>query len=352
MPEYLAPGVYVEEVSYRAKSIEGVPTSTAGFVGETSTGPTNEPCLVQSVAEFESLYGTECHVAQAARAFFAQGGRRLFVFRVTGAVDHAAALRALEGIREIAIVAAPGVDATDALVAHATRCNRFALVDAPRTPTIEEAIAWRTRVDSPYAAVYYPWPRAGSMDVPPSGVVAGLYARTDLEHGVWKAPAGVTEPITGVTGLERPLSEAEISDLVAGGINPFRALPDGSIVAWAAHTTSSDPEWKYVNVRRYLSYLERSLDRGTQWTVFEPNGAPLWADVQETIGDFLEGEYRTGGLVGRTPEEAYFVRCDQTTMTRDDIDRGLLVCLVGVAPARPAEFVIIRIGRWTADHRP
>jgi phage tail sheath protein FI len=352
VPEYLAPGVYVEEVSYRAKSIEGVPTSTAGFVGETSTGPTNEPCLVQSVAEFESLYGTECHVAQAASAFFAQGGRRLFVFRVSGAVDHAGALRALEEIREIAVVAAPGADATDVLVAHATRCNRFALVDPPKALSVEEMVDWRTRVDSPYAAAYYPWLRVGSMDVAPSGVAAGLYARTDLEHGVWKAPAGVNEPITGATGLERVLSEAEIGELVAGGVNPFRALPDGAIVAWGARTTSSDPDWKYVNVRRYLSYLEHSIDRGTQWTVFEPNGTPLWADVQQTIGSFLEGEHRAGGLVGRTADEAYFVRCDQTTMTQEDIDQGLLVCLVGVAPARPADFVIVRIGRWTADHRP
>lgn len=207
-------------------------------------------------------------------------------------------------------------------------------------------LEWRRRIDSPYAAVYYPW----LGDVPPSGVVAGMYARTDLEHGVWKAPAG--EPLAGAVELAYDLTESEVGALASGGVNPLRSLPDRGIVAWSAHTTSSDPEWKYVNVRRYVSYLEHSIDRGTQWTVFEPNGPQLWDDVRETIASFLDSQFREGALLGNKPEQAYFVKCDRTTMTQDDIDHGLLVCLVGVAPLRPAEFVIIRIGRWTADHRP
>jgi phage tail sheath protein FI len=351
MPEYLAPGVYVEEVSYRAKSIEGVSTSTAGFVGTTASGPTLEPCLVQSFTEFEETFGGGCYLGHAARAFFAQGGHRLFVQRITCPDDYARGLQALESVREIAIVAAPGVEAAEELVEHATRCNRFAVLDAGKGRTVEDVLALRERIDSPYAAQYYPWLRMrGDVDVPPSGFIAGMYARVDVERGVWKAPAG--EPIRDATGLETTLTQAQMEQLVSHGINPFRVLPDGQIAAWAARTGSSDPEWKYVNVRRYLTYLEHSIDRGTQWTVFEPNSEPLWGAMRETIWNFLHGHFRAGALAGRKPEEAFFVKCDRSTMTQDDLDHGLLVCLVGVAPVRPAEFIVIRIGRWTADHRP
>jgi phage tail sheath protein FI len=351
MPEYLAPGVYVEEVSYRARSIEGVSTSTAGFVGRAAIGPTLEPCLVQSFIEFEQTFGGDCYLAHSVRAFFAQGGRRLFVQRITGPDEYARGLQALESVREIAIVAAPGADAAEELLEHATRCNRFAVLDPGKGQTLEDVLATRERIDSPYAALYYPWLRTrGDVDVPPSGFVAGMYARIDLERGVWKAPAG--EPIRDATGLETTLTQAQIEQLVSAGINPFRVLPDGQVSAWAARTASSDPEWKYVNVRRYLTYLEHSIDRGTQWTVFEPNGEPLWMAMRETISNFLYGDFRAGALAGRTGEEAFFVKCDRSTMTQDDLDQGLLVCLVGVAPVRPAEFIIIRIGRWTSDHRP
>ena len=345
MPEYLAPGVYVEEVAFRAKTIEGVATSTAGFVGPTAMGPLREPVRVESLAEFEATFGNRCHVAQAAQAFFAQGGRRLFVQRVED--DYAQGLQAFERVPEIAIVAAPGADAAALLADHATRCNRFAVVDPPRGQTVEQVLEWRQGVDSPYAAAYYPWLGA---DAPPSGFVAGMYARTDLDEGVWKAPAGV--PIAGAAALEQALTEAEIGRLASGGVNPMRSLPDRGIVAWGAHTTSTDPEWKYVSVRRYISYLEHSIDRGTQWTVFEPNGPQLWDDVRDLIAGFLQSQFRAGALVGNKPEQAYFVKCDRSTMTQDDIDQGLLVCLVGVAQVRPAEFATIRIGRWTADHRP
>ena len=351
MPEYLAPGVYVEEVSYRAKSIEGVETSTAGFVGAAEQGPVNEPFLVHTAAELEETYGGRCHLVAAGRAFFAQGGRKLFAQRVEGVDDCARGLRALEGIREISTVAAPGLDVTDQLVDHAERCNRFAVLDPARGQSIDDVIALRRRIDSGHAALYYPWLRVtGGVDVPPSGFVAGLYARIDAERGVWHAPAG--ESIAETVGLERELTEHEVGTLASCDVNPLRVLPDRGVVVWGAHTTSTDPEWKYVNVRRYLTFLEHSIDRGTQWTVFEPNAEPLWTAVRETIEGFLSGQFRAGAFPGRTPDEAFFVRCDRTTMTQDDLDQGLLVCVVGVAVLRPAEFVIFRIGRWTADHRP
>jgi phage tail sheath protein FI len=351
VPEYLAPGVYVEEVSYRAKSIDGVETSTAGFVGAAEMGPVNEPFLVRSTAELEETYGDRCHLVGAGRAFFEQGGRKLFAQRIEGTDDAARGLQALERIREISIVAAPGLRAVDLLVDHAERCNRFAVLDPTRGQSIDDAIALRRRIDSGHAAIYYPWVRtAAGTDVPPSGYVAGLYARIDAERGVWHAPAG--ESLVGAAGLERELTENEVATLAASDVNPVRVLPNRGIVVWGARTTSTDPEWKYVSVRRYVTFLEHSIDRGTQWTVFEPNAEPLWADVRTTIEAFLLGQFRAGGFQGRTPDEAFFVKCDRTTMTQDDIDQGLLVCLVGVAVVRPAEFVIFRIGRWTADHRP
>ncbi|HEU4621376.1 MAG TPA: phage tail sheath C-terminal domain-containing protein, partial [Burkholderiaceae bacterium] len=133
------------------------------------------------------------------------------------------------------------------------------------------------------------------------------------------------------------------------GVNCLRALPGRGLRVWGARTISSDPEWKYVNVRRYFNYLEASIDRGTQWAVFEPNGDLLWANVRGTIGDFLFNEWKSGALLGTKPEEAFFVRCDRTTMTQNDLDNGRLICLIGVAVVKPAEFVIFRIGQKTAD---
>ena len=346
MPEYVAPGVYIEEVS-PAGAIEGVRTSTAGFVGVADRGPTDAPHFVESFTEFEGTFGDRCQLAHAARAFFEQDGRRLYVQRVDGPGEYARGLEAFESVDEIATVAAPGADAAEELVAHATRCNRFAVVDPPRTSTVGDAVALRERIDSPYAAVYYPWVRA-DVDIAPSGFVAGAFARTDAQRGVWKAPANVS--IAGATGLERTVTEADSERLASSGVNPFRIFVEGQVVLWGARTTSSDPEWKYVSVRRYLTFLEHSIDRGTRWTVFEPNEEPLWTAVVERISVFLRSQFRLGALAGRTEDQAFFVRCDRTTTTQDDLDQGLLVCLIGVAPVRPAEFIDIRIGRWTADH--
>src|SRR5207244_1348861 len=142
-------------------------------------------------------------------------------------------------------------------------------------------------------------------------------------------------------GVETTLAERDLELLVLHGINPFRVLEDGRIAVWGARTTSSDAEWKYVNVRRYLSFLEHSIERGTQWTVFEPNGERLWAEVRVMISNFLYEQFRAGALAGRKREECFYVKCDRSTMTQNDLDEGLLVCLVGVAPVRPAEFIDI-----------
>jgi hypothetical protein len=614
MPEYLAPGVYVEEVSFRSKSIEGVPTSTTGYAGMTRYGPvqytngpkTSEPRLITSFTEFERVYGgleslavgptgadeRLCFVAHAARAFFDNGGKRLYVSRVfsprtpasatsggiasrivtvggstatwiarwpgaygnvlvetrivrggniayldgatvkvksakagavveilaapppggtlpagnavpnpatlavlevaldgtqtfqgTGgpinpgntdvirliemqilvipdgespiaytelagdprqkryigkilqiddpedenaivwlnfdpatasaielivglrgtvpdgapvrlqnghdglpvtpddlagqeadpddATRKATGLAALGEIDDIAIVALPdggglddldsSIQAADRLISHAERLRyRIAVVDAPAGSSMTEIRAFRGRFDSKYAALYHPWieifdplerPTQGAppkrLLLPPSGFVTGIYARSDIERGVHKAPAN--EVVRGLTRFEANINKGRQDVLNPEGINALRFFDGRGNRVWGARTMSSDPEWKYVNVRRLFIYIEHSIDKGTQWAVFEPNGPRLWANIRQTVEDFLLVLWRDGALLGDKPEQAYFVRCDRTTMTQNDLDNGRMICLVGVAPVKPAEFVIFRIGQWTGD---
>ena len=612
MPEYLSPGVYVEEVSFRAKSLEGVPTSTTGFTGLTRTGPVNyphgpstcEPRLITSFTEFERVYGgleatfpdnaeRVNYLAHAARAFFLNGGQRLYVsrvlvqatpatpfdgcarravtlsgggtatwrarwpglmgnvlvrcetlrsknvafvndagdvqvkrakagavvevipaagpfpvgnaavnlaqlavvqtdddgvqtfvrnaapvvpgatdiiqlveLRVTVSVDaerfdvydelgahpdqkryigkilqkndpedenavvwldweppppadaepdflparliaalqanpsprlelgtdgkmptdadfagkdadpdivekKATGLAALGELDDIAIVALPDagdladVDssfaASSALVAHAELFRyRIAVVDAPKQSSMNQIRNFRGRFDSKYAAMYHPWieildplERASQgapqrrLLLPPSGFVTGIYARSDIERGVHKAPAN--EVVRGLTRFEININKGRNDVLNPEGVNCLRFFEGRGNRVWGARTMSSDPEWKYVNVRRLFIYLEHTLDKGTQWAVFEPNNERLWANVRRMVEDFLLVLWSDGALLGEKPEQAYFVRCDRSTMTQNDLDNGRMICLVGVAPVKPAEFVIFRVGQWTGD---
>ncbi len=282
------------------------------------------------------------------------------------------ALNMLLAQEDVAIIAAPGASAfaapTPAAVnqlligsAETRRAYRIAVLDAPPDTSVADVQLLKSRIDSTKAALYYPWvrvanPLAGTdpmqpseIDLPPSGFVAGIYARTDIQRGVFKAPAN--ETVTGALDLQTQVRFGEQEVLNPLGINCIRALPGRGIRVWGARTISSDPEWKYVNIRRYFLYLESSIDRGTQWAVFEPNGERLWANVRSTISDFLYNEWVNGALLGATPKEAFFVQCDRSTITQNDLDNGRLVCLVGVAAIKPAEFVIFRIGQTTADNR-
>lgn len=278
-------------------------------------------------------------------------------------------LKSFEDIEDISIVAAPGSTygyangyskqaptIINLLISHAERMRyRIAVLDSGDEQTISEVRAMRARIDSKYAAFYYPWVKVldpvtqKELNLPPSGFVSGIYARNDVERAVYKAPAN--EVVRLAIGFEKTLNKAQQEVLNPEGVNCFRFFEGRGYRLWGARTTSSDPEWKYVNLRRYFAYIERSIDRGTQWAVFEPNGDALWANVRQTIQDFLYNEWVSGALLGEKPEKAYFVKCDRSTMTQNDLDNGRLVCLVGMAVVKPAEFVIFRIGQWTADRK-
>lgn len=275
----------------------------------------------------------------------------------------------LEDVEDISIVAAPGYSAgynggdqsrietiQALLIAHAERMKyRIAVLDSPDGMSVGGVREFRGRIDSKWAALYYPWVTVvdpvteRELDLPPSGFVAGIYARTDVERGVHKAPAN--EVVRLAIGFEVPVNTGQQEVLNPEGINALRFFEGRGHRVWGARTATSDGEWKYVNLRRYFAYLERSIDKGTQTFVFEPNGNRLWDNVRRTVEDFLYNEWKNGRLMGLKPEEAYFVKCDRSTMTQNDIDNGRLVCLIGVAPLRPAEFVVFRIGQKLLETR-
>jgi phage tail sheath protein FI len=220
----------------------------------------------------------------------------------------------------------------------------------------------RQQFDTRYASFYHPWltipePMPENLinirqvAIPPSGHMLGIYARTDIERGVHKAPANTVA--RGITGLTRSMNKGEqdILNPFPKNINVIRDFREDArgIRVWGARVITSDSDYKYINVRRLMIFLEASIDRGLQWVVFEPNAEELWARVRRTVTNFLTVVWRNGALEGTSPEQAFFVKCDRTTMTQTDIDNGRLICIIGVAPVKPAEFVIVRIGLWTAN---
>jgi uncharacterized protein len=268
---------------------------------------------------------------------------------------------------DISIVAVPGRTSPDLqgrLIEHCELMRyRFAVLDSSVPPgdSLNDVQFQRQQFDTKYAGLYYPWilipdpfpvnpANVGLMPIPPSGHVTGVYARTDIERGVHKAPAN--EVVRGALGLQRIINagEHDILNPYPVNINVIRDFRPNNrgIRVWGARVITSDSDYKYVNVRRLLIFIEKSLERGLQWVVFEPNADPLWARVVRSISNFLTVVWRNGALEGTKKEEAFYVRCDRTTMTQTDIDSGRLICVIGVAPVKPAEFVIIRIGLWTA----
>jgi len=278
-------------------------------------------------------------------------------------------LAGLDGLginREISLVSIPDEvvipELADDLVSHCeTLRDRFAIL-AEQTDGADLNQTQQPR-DSSYAAIYYPRVRVpaphlrdGNVLVPPQGHLAGIYGRVDREHGVHRAPANQvvqglssTDPSSGLEPLSHILGKAEQDVLGPRGINVLRDFPSSGrgIRVWGARTISADSDWKYVNVRRLFIFLEQSIGQGLQWVVFEPNSEQTWIRVRQSVMNFLRTVWRNGALMGFAEDQAFFVRCDRTTMTQDDIDNGRLICLIGVAPVKPAEFVIFQITQKT-----
>ncbi|WP_221348528.1 phage tail sheath subtilisin-like domain-containing protein [Streptomyces beigongshangae] len=277
----------------------------------------------------------------------------------------------LEAVDEISMVAVPDLmaayqrgaidlEAVKAvqlgLIAHCELMgDRVAVIDPPPSLNAREIRVWRQETagyDSKYAALYYPWikvfdPATGqSRLTPPSGHVAGIWARNDFERGVHKAPAN--EVVRGAVDLELQITRGEQDLLNPVGVNCIRAFPGRGIRVWGARTMSSDPAWRYLNVRRYFNYLEESILLGTQWVVFEPNDHNLWARIRRNVSAFLVNEWRSGALFGQRPEEAFYVKCDEETNTPESVDLGRVICEIGIAPVKPAEFVIFRLAQFSS----
>jgi hypothetical protein len=361
--------VVVEESPFGVPTIAGVATSTTGFVGETASGEHHAAVDLKSVADFERAFGGSergSHLGMAVAQFFANGGSEAWVAGVPKGTPLSEGLQLLNTVDTLNLLCLPGeteVDVLRAALEYADRRRAFVLIDPPgadveRTIALAESLA---ASGSANGAVYFPSlqvddPVTGALRTcPPSGAVAGLYARNDRALGVWKAPAGEHAVLAGVAAPEVELGDAALSKLKAAGVNPIRRLPTAGVAVWGARTLQggeqSTSEWKYIPVRRLALFIEESLYRGTQWAVFEPNDESLWAKLRRQCAAFLDALLRAEALQGNTPDEAYFVRCGPDTMTQNDIDNGRLILVVGMAPVKPAEFVKITIGQWMRAER-
>lgn len=378
MTEPLSPEVYIEETQTPIKRIEGVDTETALLIGVTANGP-DLATTVTSYADFLNAFGTPASEPELAirdrwatddegghwwqfsssvKGFFDNGGQQAVINRIPANSpenltpdDFVTAIESLSDLTDVSLCLAPGMWSSKVQAALIKRCERrgdsFAILDPPPALDINGIRTFRSGRSSSYAALYYPWLNIDGIETASSGHVAGIYARSDHERGVHKAPAN--EEIRGISKLAREVSSADQVLLNQDGINALRSFPGHGSRVWGGRTLSPDPEFKYINVRRLLIYLERSIDVGTQWVQFEPNNERTWANVRLAISDFLLNIWRDGALMGVTPENAFFVKCDRSTMTQNDLDNGRLICLIGVAVMKPAEFVLFRIGQWTAE---
>lgn len=388
MATYLSPGVYMEEVP-GSPPIAGVGTSTAAFLGVVDTALTNPgggafamptkpdgsgpftvtalntPELVTNFEQFKVKLG-DFHaaneiLAHAVYGFFKNGGTRCWVVRVSSITDAAAggaidaALKKLEAIDEIAIVAAPGAISSgvqNLLIDHCATAtkDRVAILDgSSQTATLTPAAISNGTKNSAFAALYFPWLQADDpirrgaiVDIPPSGHLAGIYSRVDQVRGVHKAPAN--EIVNGARALKYRISKNEQDGLNPAGINCIREL-NGGIRVWGARTLGGDANGseKYISVRRTLNFIEESIEEGTQFAVFESNDQKLWKRLTRSVSAFLEVVWKDGALFGSVREQAFYVRCDESLNTPAVRDLGRVIIEVGVAIVRPAEFVIFRI---------
>ncbi len=346
----------------------------------TNPGPQNVVTVVNAASKFikveETAQGQAIELPKgnkvklATEAAAAREPARLVPDDYVGDAADRTGFGGLEAVDEITMVCVPdlmsayqrgaidleGVQAVQlGMIAHCELMgDRVAILDAPPGLTPQQVKEWRVdkaRYDSKYAALYWPWIKVfdpvsgkGSL-VPPSGHMAGIWGRNDDTRGVHKAPAN--EVVRGAIELETQITRREQELLNPNGINCIRAFPGRGIRVWGARTLSSDPAWRYLNVRRLFNYLEESILNGTQWVVFEPNDDALWAKIRRTISSFLVMEWRKGALFGLTPDEAFYVKCDRETNPAEAIDAGEVLCEIGIAPVKPAEFVVFRLSQMS-----
>ena len=381
MSEYLHPGVYVEEVPSGIRPVEGVATSITAIVGDAPEGRINEAVFVVSFDQYKNEFGDikneEDAMGFAVDAFFKNGGKNACIVRV-GKVgvktstpdlnDYISVIdNILEKIREIGILLFPGKvwdkgDGKD-IISHAiSRAekmkSRMVIIDADKSTvlTSENDAKNLSLPHSSYGAFYYPWlevtnpfyKKGGlkTVEIAPSAVAAGIWAKIDADRGVWKAPAGKYASISGVEKLKDNINTSQQDSLNIWGVNCLRLIPNFGQVIWGSRTvaTVTQSEWRYIPVRRTAIYLEESIARGIQWAVFEPNDSRLWSSLKTNIGNFMDTLFREGAFQGAKASDAYFVRCGLgDTMTQADIDSGRVIVNVGFAPLKPAEFVIVRI---------
>ena len=401
MPQYLSPGVYVEDVPPVARPIAGVGTSTAGFIGVVPNNITmpNQPGqfekdndgnlvrdekgnpkpipykvaeagipqLITGWEQFKNHFGDiqtgNSVLAHAVYGFFNNGGTRCWVNRVAAAAGLttglADALKAFAPIDEIAMVVVPGATSDAQHTEILTHCfnmkDRVAILDGNKGPAsltpADIAPVGRSQAGS-YGSVYFPWIKvfdpvtADKLAVPPSGHIAGIYARSDSTRGIHKAPAN--EVVIGALDVDLPLSKADQDGLNPEGINVIRSF-NGAIKIWGARTRADEAnsEFRYISTRRFLNFARESIEEGTQWVVFEPNSPALWQRITRNVGDFLLGQWQAGALFGNSPKEAFFVKCDADTNPPNVRELGQVVTEIGVAIVKPAEFVIFRIQQMT-----
>lgn len=403
MANYQAPGVYVQEVPSGARSIGQVSTSIAGFVGVAPDplAHADEVRVLDNWTQFVDQYvgkaTTGTPLSNAVFGFFANGGSRCYVVNIgtggslTGTAAKPTGLTLFEAVDDISMVAAPGYADAEAYAAlqahveHPLRQDRMAIMDTPEKvddvgaltraatsgvpapeaakpakpdpakpePAKPEAATGEDAIGAPqspggYTALYFPWivmtdPVSGKkVTQPPSGHIAGVWARVDATRGVHKAPAN--EPIQGALDLVRRVSRGEQEVLNPAGVNCIRYFPGEGIRIWGARTKAPEAsEYRYVNVRRLTNMIKESVADGTRWVVFEPNDHTLWKSIRRDIGAFLTNVWRDGALLGTTPQQAFFVKCDEETNPPEVRDAGQVVTLIGIAPVKPAEFVIFKV---------
>jgi phage tail sheath protein FI len=384
VPEFVSPGVYIEEVPSSVRPIEAVSTSVLGIVGVTLAGTVSGATKVTSWQGFIDAFGRTdpgSFTAEAVWGFFHNGGSEAWVVKVPHPTvpDGIPEAEAHDSDTVLAKVLVEGIESLDdsspvdvlicpdmlmvhddrlrgsvikAMARFAERHLRFAIIDLPALADDQALVDWRLKyATSSFGAAYAPHVEIVHLDpgvteptriVPPSGIIAGVYATIDERRGVWKAPAGVE--VRRVAGLDETYTDTRQDILNPNAVNVLREFSGRGILVWGARTLSSDPEWKYVSVRRLANMIERSIVQSTQWVVFEGNDEPLWASVRASVERFLVGLWRDGAFPGSKPEAAFFVRVGLgETMTQADIDDGRLNIVIGFAPLKPAEFTIVRI---------